>query len=160
MRPPGTPSLLLLTASLTLLACSCGPQGGGASGANRAGLGEHQTIDGVSVAVMTVTAERLDDGRECVAVGVGVGVKDSTRSVPFDSWHMSVRLRDNFGNAYRPVGPGMTSANSVRAGQPAGDALAFERPIPTATHLDLDLPGENVGIKGKTFRFRFPPPKK
>ena len=71
-------------------------------------------------------------------------------------------LRDNLGNRYRGINFGFSSLPEFRTedasiypGKAIKDQLVFEVPIGTATHLDLEIPGENVGQAG-FFRFRIP----
>jgi hypothetical protein len=70
--------------------------------------------------------------------------------------------RDNFGNHYRGINFGFstlpefrTEDESIYPGKSIKDQLVFEAPIGTATHLDLEIPGANVGQAG-FFRFRIP----
>jgi hypothetical protein len=74
----------------------------------------------------------------------------------------SATLRDNFGNRYRGISFGFgslpafrTEEESIYPGKAIKDHLVFEVPIGTAAHLDLEIPGENVGEDG-FFRFRIP----
>ena len=71
-------------------------------------------------------------------------------------------LQDNFGNRYRGIDFGFsalpefrTEEESVYPGQTIRDQLVFEEPVAKATHLDLEIPGKNVGQEG-FFRFRIP----
>jgi hypothetical protein len=74
----------------------------------------------------------------------------------------SASLSDNFGNKYRGVSFGFSSLpefrtldESIYPNRTIRDQLVFEAPIATAGHLDLEIPGKNVGQEG-FFRFRIP----
>jgi hypothetical protein len=71
-------------------------------------------------------------------------------------------LRDNFANQYRGINFGFSSMPEFRTeeeslypNQSIKDQLVFEAPVKNATHLDLEIPGHNVGQEG-FFRFRIP----
>ena len=59
------------------------------------------------------------------------------------------RVTFGFGNNVRD----RTVLDTLPPGKIIGDLLVFESPSPASTYLQLDLPGENCGVKGM-FRFR------
>jgi hypothetical protein len=71
-------------------------------------------------------------------------------------------LTDNFGNTYKRITfgysnkpAGRTNSASLYPGKQLSDVLVFEVPAESATHLDLEIPAENVGGEG-FYRFRIP----
>ncbi len=71
-------------------------------------------------------------------------------------------LQDDLGNHYRHIDFGIfdkplgrTNDGSLYPDRPINDLLVFEEPLTRAKHLDLVLPGENVGAAGR-FQFRIP----
>jgi hypothetical protein len=100
-------------------------------------------------------------------VWLGIENESATKKVNYRTWapelpfgNDAALLRDEFGNIYKRVmfGVGvepllrMRSA-SIYPGKGITDVLVFELPIEKATRLDLELPGENVGVDG-IYRFR------
>jgi len=74
----------------------------------------------------------------------------------------SATLKDNFENTYkritfgifdRPIG--RVVSDSVYPSKSLTDVLVFEAPLEKIQHLDLDLPGKNIGEKG-LFKIRIP----
>ena len=61
------------------------------------------------------------------------------------------RVTLGFGNNVKD----RTTLDTLTPGKVISDLLLFEVPKPKATHLDLDLPGANCGVRG-TFQFRIP----
>ena len=64
-------------------------------------------------------------------------------------------IKDNFGNRYRMISYGTgsrpvdgVSNSSIYPGESISDVLVFERPVPTASYLDLRLPCGNFGDEG------------
>ena len=71
-------------------------------------------------------------------------------------------LEDDVGNSYKRITFGYSSKpvgrkerESVYPQQQIEDVLVFEKPVATAAHLDLELPGENVSGSGM-IRIRIP----
>ena len=71
-------------------------------------------------------------------------------------------LTDNFENSYkritfgifdRPIG--RVVSDSIYPGKSLTDALVFEAPLGNIEHLDLDMPGKNIGTNG-LFKIRIP----
>lgn len=150
-------------------------------GPERVGLEVPVTIEGVSVAVMllevapteyTDTAGRdRVTGKNYVNIYVGITVEDKV--VTYKPWQTATlnvaHMEDNFGNTYQTINFGLDKpigrkgTTSVRADKPVADLLVFDTPLDSAEYLDLDLPAENVGVRGKSllddgpvFRFRLP----
>lgn len=95
--------------------------------------------------------------QEFVTLTFTLAHTDDTRRVVFRGWAGSaVKLSDDLGNVYQPISskaPGQVSGTiTVYSDRTQNDALRFEKPVPKASVLTLDLPGENVGFKG-TIRF-------
>jgi hypothetical protein len=61
------------------------------------------------------------------------------------------RVTLGFGNNVKD----RTTLDTLTPGKVISDLLLFEVPNAKATHLDLDLPGANCGVRG-TFQFRIP----
>jgi hypothetical protein len=107
-----------------------------------------------------VTGRRLTSAARALTVTLEVRNHGDTRKVNYRTWHPDVPtgpdvavLRDEFGNVYKGVrgGPGVeplgrTRTASVYPGQAITDVLVFEPPIDRATRLELELPGENIGV--------------
>jgi hypothetical protein len=100
-------------------------------------------------------------------ISIGVANHSDTKKLNYRSWHPEVVtggdvaiLRDEFGNTYKglrfgvgvePIG--RVKSASVYPGQSIVDVLVFELPIDKAKQLDLELPGENIGVS-EVIRFR------
>jgi hypothetical protein len=140
----------------------------------RAGVGEPRTVDGVTVRVLSA---RVAGGRPEAAAKTGgvpdrdvapllvvveVSVERGKRE--YKTWRTAkgVAAVDDLANTYarRPAAPPGPASDRVEprtlsAGETLTDTLAFEPPVAEAGHVDLDLPGQDVGVDG-TFRFRIP----
>jgi hypothetical protein len=108
---------------------------------------------------------------EYLVIKVGLINKNPAKKVDYYSWSgrgMSFHrdyatLKDNFGNNYRRIGFGSSTRpvgsvdgfESIYPNKLVTDVLAFELPLDTATHLDLELPAQNYGGEGM-IRFRIP----
>lgn len=135
------------------------------------------TLGGVTVAVDQVglfptfwrqVGERREqtDGQRGLCLTLKVSTNDATKKVNYTAWrHVAgVKAVDKFGNGYevKREQSGQTFADSVERkavvskGQPTADRVYFEAPIGAADYIDVDLPGEAVGVKGEVFRFRVP----
>jgi hypothetical protein len=108
-----------------------------------------------------------------VAIGIEVSNLSDTRKVDYEPWHASgppsidrrlATLRDEFGNDYRAIDFGIFDRADGQA-QPASihprksltDLLVFEFPIDKANEFFLELPGGNVGEKGRfVFKLSYP----
>lgn len=132
-------------------------------------------LDGLQVQITEASVGRVElrhlgeksqSEERLLIVKVRLRTANDTRKYDYRPWHGSLfgspGATDNFGNQYKPIDfgfantiTGRSRADSVSAGSPLTDVLVFERPLDKAEYVDLDLPGENVGVKG-TFRFRIP----
>lgn len=91
---------------------------------------------------------------------------DQKKIIPYTPWHFGLipkcKLKDDLGNEYKMV-EAIGDFKGQASGQPSlrsddngvTDLLVFERPLQTASHLLLELDGENVGQSG-AFRWRIP----
>ena len=132
------------------------------------------TLGGVTVSVSRIglypnfwreTGERteLTDNAKMLNIDVTVSTADGTKKVNYQTWRAvaGVQAVDKFGNKYElsREKSGQTFTGAIRKavvskGEPATDRLIFEKPIAAAEWVDIDLPGEAVGVKGEVFRFR------
>jgi hypothetical protein len=104
------------------------------------------------------------DGVRRLCLEIVVSTDDGAKKVDYNGWRHSpgVKAADKFGNGYEvfreSAGQRLEdSANGrgiVSKGRPVSDRLYFDRPIADADFIDVDLPGEAVGVKGEVFRFR------
>ncbi len=114
--------------------------------------------------------ERRQSNEALLSVVILVSNLDANRKLDFKTLagsHFSFTgdsalLKDNFGNRYRGIDFGFSSLpefrteeESIYPGRLVRDQLVFEAPVANATHLDLEIPGKNVGEEG-FFRFRIP----
>lgn len=141
----------------------------------RAALGEPASIGWLTVTVDSATVRTptlvsggqlaTGDGKATV-IGLTVKVTDPTKRFDYSPWgHRLIdgaKLADNFGAVCRGVtyGFGMTvagesGAKAITSADRLRDVLVFEKPVPAATHLDLDLPAPELG-RGAVLRFRIP----
>jgi tetrahydromethanopterin S-methyltransferase subunit H len=72
-------------------------------------------------------------------------------------------LVDNFGNAYKRIGMStyqlygsIEDSESIYPRKAIKDILIYELPINGTKYLHLDLPADNVGIAGKSFKIEIP----
>ena len=80
----------------------------------------------------------------------------------FDAAKTVAKLVDDSGAELKRVTLGFgnnvkdrTTLDTLTPGKVISDLLLFEVPTAKASYLDLDLPGENCGVRG-TFQFRIP----
>ena len=73
------------------------------------------------------------------------------------------KLADDLGNHYRGINFGFSSkperqtdSESVYPGKSIVDHLVFELPVAKAKSLNLELPGDHVGLEAGIFRFKIP----
>jgi hypothetical protein len=86
----------------------------------------------------------------------------ATRKVDYRTWALSARVTDNHGNRYRRSDFGLTAgvvgrvfSESIHPGGEVADLLVFEEPSAGVEWLDVELPGEAVGL-ADDFKFRIP----
>ena len=91
------------------------------------------------------------------------------RQSPYNTWvpdldaaRTVAKLIDDSGAELKRVTLGFgnnvkdrTTLDTLTPGKVISDLLLFEAPNATRSHLDLDLPGANCGVRG-TFQFRIP----
>lgn len=79
---------------------------------------------------------------------------DETRRLPYHSWNSSgtAKLSDDLGNVYALAGgkpPGQIQGTVlVYSDMQQYDVVRFERPVPKASVLTLELSGKNIGHEG------------
>jgi hypothetical protein len=106
---------------------------------------------------------RSDD--EFLKIRVEVRNINPTRKIDFEGWSHAIlnapRLTDDLGNRYEPARfktgatiPGQVSSATLYTGKEVTDLLVFQRPVPAATRLYLELPPDNVGTT-EPIRFTF-----
>lgn len=82
---------------------------------------------------------------------------DDSKRVLYSSWNRlgNVSLMDDLENIYFHFKPNQRATDGavLYSDRPAHDALSFERPVPKAKMLSLELDGENLGMKDK-FKLR------
>ncbi|WP_020469408.1 hypothetical protein [Zavarzinella formosa] len=153
--------------------------------AARPGLDTPVKHDGLQVYVHSAKVEQVplqykdkNDGKttgEVLIIRFDLENLSANKKVDYQSWADAPELRpseyaslhDNFGNGYKiikvfpshPVDSVSSESEPIHPGKTVKDAIMFEKPIPGATHLDLDLPAKNFGGDG-VVRFRLPVPKK
>lgn len=139
-------------------------------------VGEMVVLGDVGVSLHAVAVERVavrglgergESDRAHVAFAVKVHSRSRSRKVEYDPWiklfSTHCRLTDDRGNEYRPIDFGIftdiegrqETLTAVYPGEPVSDRLVFQRPVPAAQSLLLELPGDRVGATG-TYRFRVP----
>lgn len=159
-----------------------------AKAAPRAEAGKQAAVvAGISVAVEKVEVGKITwtafgDNKasrdDFLVVSLRISITDKTKKFNYQSWRNTFdlpRCVDNFGNRYVRSRDGTferidggVSYESVTSDSPARDLVIFEKPLKAVEFIDLDLPGDGVGLKSSdVFRFRIPkemweksPPKK
>lgn len=141
---------------------------------------ESAKLGGVSVGITSATvgkAKWMELGTEAeskdavLLLQLTISTKDATKKIHYRTWRKvelfaqsQANLWDNFGNRYKLLHEGIfghfrdaVETATVSADEPVSDLILFEKPLKTAEHLDLDLPGDAVGLKlTDVFRFRIP----
>lgn len=107
---------------------------------------------------------------ELLAIRLKLINRSDSKKVSYQSWmggelsftRDSASLTDNFGNSYKRITFGYgtevvdhTESASLYPGKTLVDVLVFEPPVEAAEHLDLELPGGNIGGDG-FLRIRIP----
>jgi hypothetical protein len=152
------------------------PVAAGSERPNRAGVGEPVTIEGLTVQVVSAElgkaklrgdgelADVVEDQLVTLRVRIELSAGNASRKYAYSTWRSarSPAARDELENSYQPqLGtirsevPDWLIGRTLSNGERATDTLAFQPPVESATRIDIDLPGENVGVSG-TFRFRLP----
>src|SRR6266851_5069189 len=113
---------------------------------------------------------RLRDSSDFIRITVSVGNSSENAKVDYESWGYTswlvcrhrARLTDDFGNNYRPLSldlgvqlDGQIGYRALAPGDWIKDIMYFEKPIPQATSLRLELPGSAVGERG-SLKFSIP----
>jgi hypothetical protein len=143
----------------------------------RIAAGETWVSGPVSIGVINASVV----GDDAIWISVAVTTTDPKRAIDFKGWRAlgappgAARLADDVGNAYRMtrldlVADGLFKSHwaaspeakgfglgpgPVHSDRPRVEVLVFDRPVPAATCLDLDLDGSRVGVSGM-IRFRVP----
>lgn len=131
--------------------------------------GVRVSIESVRIGKLTIQGlsdRTTETDKTYLLVTVNISNQNDSKKIDYRSWgsRRSIfdqgGLKDNFGNAYnritfaitRPVGA-VDGSESIYPGKSIQDVLVFEVPVAKMKHLDLELPGANIG--GKTpVRFR------
>ncbi|MFO0811209.1 MAG: hypothetical protein U0746_21475 [Gemmataceae bacterium] len=126
----------------------------------------------VKLAVSYATVDRtlyrniLDQPAESADVHLNVYVAvanmNPARKIGYTAWSIradGIRLTDDLGNAYRRIDMGLenglrNSDTTLYSDRPIPDLIVFERPVPAAKVLTLELPAANFGGSG-VLRCRF-----
>lgn len=139
---------------------------------------EHPAIHGdLEVMIVSAQVKRVDlmdfgtltiSSDPYLVLLVGLENMNKNRLIEYRSWQESTifgerpKLKDNLGNEYRLVQFGFgaeiighAKKRTLYADKIKGDVLVFERPVPGAESLHLELPLANLGNKG-TLRFIIP----
>ncbi len=105
-----------------------------------------------------------------IVISIRVNNLSSTKKIDYSSWagrdiflgDDTAHLSDNLGNVYRPITfgyfdeiVGQIREASIYPNKTLVDHLVFEVPVEGVQHLQLEMPGGNVGAEGK-FKFRIP----
>lgn len=155
------------------------PAGGPAPGERAVAGKESARLGAVSVSVTSARVGKarwmefnseVESRHDLLILRIEVSTKDKTKKIQYRSWRkpplfaVNARVWDNFGNSHIRLGEGIfghfreaVETATVTADEPALDTLLFDKPLPAAEYLDLDLPGDAVGLKASDmFRFRIP----
>ena len=109
--------------------------------------------------------DRAEPSSELTVVRVRITNRSATRKINFKTWGTGFFdigsgtngfLRDEHGNVYPRISPsslcrweGQADHQSIAPGESHEDLLVFDPPIPAAREMRLELPGENVDLKGE-----------
>jgi hypothetical protein len=106
--------------------------------------------------VEQIHVEGVQDRTDVFVVRLSINNTSPSKRHHYQTWAGNARLTDNFGNPYkalpRPRNMGVREV-PLDPTEPVIDALIFEAPIATAGHVNLHLPGENIGA-ADAFGFR------
>jgi hypothetical protein len=106
--------------------------------------------------VELIHVEGVQDRTDVFVVRVSINNTSPSKRHQYTTWAGNASLSDNFGNSYqrlpRPRNLGVREV-PLDPTEPVVDALIFEAPIKTAGHVNLHLPGGNLGLSDG-FNFR------
>ncbi len=128
----------------------------------------------VSIAVRSVAVGKVEIldiiGRpttsvdDYLLVAVRLETFDKTKKFEYESWRQAgtAKLIDNFGTRYKLISfgfgdtmVGATTRATLYADKPINDIIVFQKPVPAAKHLTLELSCSNFEGKGAIL-FRIP----
>jgi len=140
-------------------------------------LSETQTINGVTVEVISVKIGKVDLSRsgdhttskdDALIVSLKISTNDPNKKYDHKSWSDSssfrahCSLKDNIGNNYKSTTYGLFSNivgadmnPSITSREPAYDVIPFEVPVDGASELELTLEADSLSSSEK-FHFRIP----
>lgn len=131
-------------------------------------------IDGATVHVFGAEVSKIrirnndgssdEVGDDCLQIDIRISVKNPAKKYAYSSWRRSgyreskARLIDTLGNVYKSRYTtiddiaGSTNYKTMYDGDSVRDVLVFDKPVPAADTLMLDLDGSNIDVTDK-FRF-------
>jgi hypothetical protein len=106
--------------------------------------------------VELIHVDGVQDRTEVFVVRLTINNTSPSKRHQYRTWAENATLNDNFGNPYkrlsRPRNMGVRQV-PLDPIEPVVDVLIFDAPIATAGHVNLHLPGDNIGATSE-FKFR------